>query len=107
MGLTPEAYLRIFLVSAAVAFSVWRRLRKPKNPNPTALMTRFRAKLAKKIQPHPAPGYAWCIDCSVNGGRTTVFMAESIENHVKTSHAGQHNVEIDVRWKLTHSLRVT
>jgi hypothetical protein len=108
MGLSPETYFRIGLVALYVAFLIWRRLRKEKKGvNPSSRMTRFRAMLAKKIQPHPAVGEAWCIGCSVNGGRTQAFMAESIENHVKTSHAGQPYVEIDVRWDMNRGAHVT
>jgi hypothetical protein len=49
---------------------------------PDSRFTRFRRRLAKRIEPGPGPGEAWCINCVLNDGHTLILPADSGIQHV-------------------------
>ena len=66
---------------------------------PNSRLTRFRRHLAHVIEPGPAAGEAWCVDCAMNDGRTLIVSADGFRDH-----AGEHRelpgelVRIQVAW---------
>jgi hypothetical protein len=67
--------------------------------NPNSLWTRYRRILAALIEPHPDPGEGWCVDCSLNGGRTVVLPADGLEEHTELH--GDERVMLSARWPRT------
>jgi hypothetical protein len=49
--------------------------------------TRFREHLAAKIDPKPAMGEAWCVDCLFNEGRTRVISVDGVDLHLRAHYA--------------------
>jgi hypothetical protein len=49
---------------------------------PDSRFTRFRRRLAKRIEPLPPEGEAWCINCVLNDGKTLILPANSGIQHV-------------------------
>jgi hypothetical protein len=54
--------------------------------HPNSRWSRFRYLLAQWIEPTPDPGESWCVDCSLNSGRTLVLPADSIIQHARRNH---------------------
>lgn len=51
--------------------------------NPNSLVTRLRWALGTWIQPTPDPGEAWCIRCSINGGRHAILVPGAERLHAE------------------------
>ncbi len=62
----------------------------------------LRMAAAKAIAPHPDPGEAWCVCCSLNNGRTLILPVDGIK-----AHTDLHNdyVRIDATWPPFHERR--
>lgn len=54
---------------------------------PDSRWTQFRRRLAKRIEPGPPMGEAWCIGCPLNDGRTLIFPYEGATDHLERHHA--------------------
>lgn len=50
--------------------------------NPYSTWTRVRFIMARWLDPYPDKGKAWCLDCTLNGGRTLVLNAAGHAAHV-------------------------
>jgi hypothetical protein len=68
----------------------------PATRNPNSRLTRFRRRLAQIIEPLPANGEGWCIDCTLNGGRTLVISPDGYRQHV-SEHVARHGADDQVR----------
>jgi len=70
--------------------------------HPNSRWSRFRSLLAQRIDPTPDPGESWCVDCSLNGGRTLVLPADSIIQHVRKDHlkVEREHIVIKAAWPL-------
>ena len=69
--------------------------------NPNSRLTRLRRRLADILEPLPANGEGWCIDCTLNGGRTLVISADGYRRHVAghvTEHGPGEQVRIRAAW---------
>lgn len=62
-------------------------------PNPNSKLTLIRRAIVKIVEPLPSEGEAWCLDCSLNNGKTIVYLCESVANHVR-SHP--HGIKVKV-----------
>lgn len=56
--------------------------------DPRRRLTRFRWWLARRIEPQPDPGEAWCIGCTLNNGRLLILSVDGTEAHLE-EHKGQ------------------
>ena len=69
--------------------------------NPDSELTRFRRRLARLIEPRPAPGEAWCVACALNDGRTLIISADGYQAHAEMHREndlpGDH-VSLQVAW---------
>jgi hypothetical protein len=63
-----------------------------KNKNPNSIMVLFRIKLASIIDPMPAPGECWCVNCSVNDGRSLVLSEDGWQIHLEKHSPDDHIV---------------
>lgn len=63
---------------------------------PNSALTLIRRILVRIIEPGPDPGEAWCLDCSLNGGRTLVLPADGYKPHAISHADGQ--VQIRACW---------
>lgn len=52
--------------------------------NPNSTWTRVRFLMAQWLDPYPDKGEAWCINCTLNGGRTLILNAAGHTDHVET-----------------------
>lgn len=68
--------------------------------NPNSLLTRLRRYAVTRLQPAPDPGEAWCVGCTLNGGRTLIISADGFRDHSAehTNSEGSGYVEIIARW---------
>lgn len=65
---------------------------------PNSRSSRVRKWISRKIDPVPDKGEAWCINCSLNDGRTLVIQTSQIEYHVST-HTGENAyVRVEAAW---------
>ncbi len=64
---------------------------------PNSLLTIVRRWLALKIHPFPDVGEAWCVNCAVNGGKTTIISAMGMEHHIN-AHDKNDIVRIEGLW---------
>ena len=55
---------------------------------PDSLTTRLRILIARRLEPMPDPGEAWCVGCSMNDGRTLVVSVNGIWDHAKKHEGG-------------------
>lgn len=51
-------------------------------PRHLSLLTKVRLELARVIDPFPDPGEGWCVNCSMNAGKTLILSSSSVEKHV-------------------------
>ncbi len=51
--------------------------------DPNSSLTRFRRRLAACLDPGPDAGEAWCVNCTLNGGRSLVMPADSSVKHIE------------------------
>lgn len=63
---------------------------------PDSALSRLRRWASDLIDPKPDRGEAWCIQCSLNGGRTLILSADSLVSH-REKH-GDDYVRMDARW---------
>jgi hypothetical protein len=56
---------------------------------PNSKTTRLREWIAYTIDPMPPMGEAWCMKCSINGGKTAVISAAGLTLHVKAHTPGE------------------
>lgn len=56
--------------------------------HPNSRLTRFRNWLARRIEVYPGLNEAWCIDCTLNDGKTMVLGATAAYGH-----ADRHGAE--------------
>jgi hypothetical protein len=66
-------------------------------PNPNSLPTKVRIRLSQWIDPHPDKGEAWCMDCTLNGGRTIILNANGHREHVEAHRTTQPMTSIAMR----------
>ncbi len=50
--------------------------------NPYSRLTKIRFALSRRLDPYPDRGEAWCMDCTLNGGRTLILNAAAHHEHV-------------------------
>lgn len=64
--------------------------------DPNSAVTRLRGWLARRLEPRPAPGEAWCMTCELNGGRTLIVTADGWRAHVErhSDLPGTHYVDV-------------
>lgn len=72
--------------------------------SPYSPLTRIRARLATWLEPYPDKGEAWCVNCTLNGGRTLIVPATGHAHHVM-QHRGKQGMQgpvaIRVNWGAT------
>ena len=61
--------------------------------DPDSRLTGFRRWLAQRIEPLPDAGEAWCVDCTLNGGRTALLSATGYEDHA-SRHPSDEEISI-------------
>jgi hypothetical protein len=71
--------------------------------SPYSLLTRLRVRLARRIEPYPDAGEAWCMDCALNGGRTLIVPSSGHREHVelhrgKSSDRTAHGIVMRVNY---------
>jgi hypothetical protein len=66
--------------------------------NPNSILTKLRRKLSDVIDPMPATGEGWYIGCSLAKGKTIIFPADGVENHI-----GRHAVNEVLRIAMSRS----
>jgi hypothetical protein len=67
-------------------------------PKPNSFTTVLRRAIVKIVEPLPEAGYAWCLDCALNQGKTKVLHADRWFFHVE-KHGSNDYVEISMRSK--------
>ena len=50
--------------------------------DPNSVTTRVRMIMVRWLDPSPDPGEAWCMECSLHGGRTLILNATGHEEHL-------------------------
>lgn len=69
--------------------------------SPYSPLTKIRARLATWLEPYPDKGEAWCVNCTLNGGRTLILPATGHTHHVMLHRDQQgmpSTVAIRVNW---------
>jgi hypothetical protein len=69
--------------------------------DPNSMMTRARLLLVQWLDPSPDNGEAWCVSCTLNGGRTLIVPAPGHLRHVELHREQQGNrsyLAIRVNW---------
>ena len=68
--------------------------------NPNSVFSRLRRELAEKIEPKPDAGEGWCINCSLEEGRTLVLPANGFQRHAQkhSDTDGHDHMQINVAW---------
>jgi hypothetical protein len=51
--------------------------------DPNSPLTRLRIWIARRADPYPDPGEAWCVGCTRNKGRTLILALGDIPSHVQ------------------------
>jgi hypothetical protein len=51
--------------------------------NPHSRLTKTRFALSRWLDPYPDKGEAWCMDCTLNDGRTLILNAAAHADHVE------------------------
>lgn len=71
--------------------------------DPNSLLTRLRRRLAARVEPGPDAGEAWCVDCELNHGRTTVLPADGTSGHLEIHrrHLPEGKVKMQSAWPHT------
>jgi hypothetical protein len=64
--------------------------------DPNSVTTRLRRWLAERLNVQPDIGEGWCLNCSLNGGRTRVISATAIEAHAREHTASEQRGVIDI-----------
>jgi hypothetical protein len=74
---------------------------------PDSIVTWWRRWAAKRLMPVPDAGEAWCIGCTLNGGRTVIVSAAGYQVHAEEhrelyEHGGSdHTIEMVVTWPVS------
>ena len=50
---------------------------------PNSVTTKVRRYLSDKLDPCPDMGEGWCVNCSLNGGKTAVISATGLRGHLE------------------------
>ncbi len=70
--------------------------------NPNSLLTGLRFRVCRWLEPYPDKGEAWCMNCTLNGGRTLIMNAtghtEHVEQHRDDSGRSDSNIAIRVNY---------
>ena len=64
---------------------------------PNSLLTRLRGRLAHWLDPVPAEHEAWCVGCSMNGGRTMVLGSAAARDHVRAHQESGHREVVQIK----------
>jgi hypothetical protein len=51
--------------------------------SPYSRLTKIRFALSRRLDPYPDKGEAWCMDCTLNDGRTLILNASAHSDHVE------------------------
>jgi hypothetical protein len=65
-------------------------------PKPNSIITKIRRELANRLQPCPDKGEAWCVNCTLNSGRTAVLSADGISPHTLEHYRINHEDHISI-----------
>ena len=65
--------------------------------NPNSLLTVVRYRLAQWLDPYPDRGEGWCINCSLNDGRTLIVPATGHARHVREHQEDPENTSVAMR----------
>ena len=70
--------------------------------DPNSTLTRLRRWLVARLDVRPDPGESWCLDCTLNGGRTKVLTAnggpDHAREHVADGKPTGHHITILSTW---------
>lgn len=65
--------------------------------DPNSLLTRLRRRLVSWADPGPDVGEAWCVDCTMNAGRTVVLPADGSRKHMELHARENPKAHITIR----------
>lgn len=64
---------------------------------PNSLTTKVRRFLARRLDPRPDGGEAWCINCALSNRKTVVLSVDGIKQHAE-KHAPTDHVWFECTW---------
>jgi hypothetical protein len=64
-----------------------------------SFIIKARLALAKIIDPFPDIGEAWCVNCSLNNGKTLLMSSDSVIKHTDKHVEVNPNEELRLRWQ--------
>jgi hypothetical protein len=65
---------------------------------PNSLLTKVRTVLASKLDPWPDSNEGWCIDCSLNAGKTIIVPVSGVDHHTREHREADPAAYIKLRW---------